>query len=76
MSVGTYLAAMEGLWCVLFPRRRPGWWELWCLWAEPAAQVRAVSDHGRVGDVVAGVVVICGGEVGVCCRGKNPVWLG
>lgn len=46
------------------------------MWAEPAAQVWAVSDHGRVGDVVAGVVVICGGEVGVCCRGKNPVWLG
>lgn len=67
---------MEGLWCVLLPRRRPGWCELRCLWAELAAQVQAVSDHGRVGSVVAGVLTIYGGEEGVCFRGENPVWLG
>uniref|UniRef100_A0A452XZR5 Uncharacterized protein n=2 Tax=Aegilops tauschii subsp. strangulata TaxID=200361 RepID=A0A452XZR5_AEGTS len=39
LPIGTLslFTAMEGLRGVLFPGRRPGWWELRCWWAELAA---------------------------------------
>lgn len=61
-QAGRFIAcSLKGLWGVLFPGRRSGWRELRCSWAELAAQVRAASGHGRVGGMVAGGLMFCGG---------------